>query len=483
MNHDFQLPAALEDYRSEQRWVVHRNKVPFEPDNPSRKAKPNDPATWSNADTAISVAVEFDFDGIGLNLKDGEVAVVDIDHCRNAETGVIDLFAQQLVTRANTLTEVSPSGTGLHLFGLYLGEPKKDRKQPVPGANGVSVDSFFGAEGRYVTITGNRLEGTPDVLSNITDVMDSTIAELDAANGSARSESSTFTGTADFTISPIEPDDPRLSNLSAEWIELGTKGTGPQGIAEKYGGDRSKAVLAFCCECIRHGIADDVIASCLIHWKIGEHIRDQSNVKRALSRVIARAREFVADSELFKMNEKFCVLPINGKTRVVTWGDDPEFPGHQMITMTSSLYDFKALYDKYRHSYENNGETKRVGRGSWWINNPGRRQYDGGMRFVPGSDDEVINGDTLNLWTGFKVAARKPEGKSGAAGCQLFLDHCREVICSGDSEHYDYLIRREAFIAQRRTRSEVAVGLRTEEEGTGKGLYSRTFNCISRNSI
>jgi hypothetical protein len=87
---------------------------------------------------------------------------------------------------------------------------------------------------------------------------------------------------------------------------------------------------AVCCllRVIRQGIADDVIASCLVHWKIGDHVRDQGNVKRALSRVIARAREFVADSKLFEMNEKFCVLPIGGKTRVVTWGNDPEFPGH-----------------------------------------------------------------------------------------------------------------------------------------------------------
>ena len=60
--------------------------------------------------------------------------------------------------------------------------------------------------------------------------------------------------------------------------------------------------------------------------------------------------------------------------------------------------------------------------------------------------------------------------------CQLFLDHARKIICSGNEEHYDYLIKREAFIAQRRTAVEIAVGFRTEAEGTGKGLYSRTLN-------
>src|SRR5262249_3711658 len=51
-----------------------------------------------------------------------------------------------------------------------------------------------------------------------------------------------------------------------------------------------------------------------------------------------------------------------------------------------------------------------------------------------------------------------------------------KIICSGDEEHYDYLIKREAFIAQKRMRSEVAVALRTKEEGTGKGFWCRTLN-------
>jgi hypothetical protein len=151
--------------------------------------------------------------------------------------------------------------------------------------------------------------------------------------------------------------------------------------------------------------------------------------------------------------------------------------------MTSSLADFKSLMDKYRHSYEKMDasgqvETVSVKLGTWWVANTGRRQYDGGMKFVPTCDEDVVGGKTLNLWQGFKVAARKPEGKSGAAGCQLFLDHCLKIICSGNEDHYNYLIHREAFIAQRRTRSETAVGIRTEAEGTGKGLYSRTLNYL-----
>ena len=97
------------------------------------------------------------------------------------------------------------------------------------------------------------------------------------------------------------------------------------------------------------------------------------------------------------------------------------------------------------------------------------------MRFMPQYDVDVV-GDTLNLWQGFSVPARKPEGKSGAAGCNLFLEHGLKIICSGDEEHFDYLMKREALIAQKRIRSEIAVALRTEAEGSGKGFWCRTLN-------
>jgi hypothetical protein len=284
--------------------------------------------------------------------------------------------------------------------------------------------------------------------------------------------------TKDFgPFEDIAPTDQRLTELSKKWIALGFEG---KGILENYDGDRSRAVMAFTCECVRAKIADQVIASCLMQWEIGQHIREQGNVERALHRTITRAHEFVADSELFKMNEQFAVLPIGGKTRVATWGEDPDFPGYWTIVRFSPFGDFKALHDKYRISYERkdkkgNMESITVGRGTWWIGHSGRRQYDGGMQFMPERDEDVVN-DTLNLWNGFGFHARKPEGKSGAAGCNLFLDHGRKIICSGNEEHFDYLMKREAFIAQKRTRSEIAVGLRTLEEGTGKGFWCRALN-------
>jgi hypothetical protein len=89
---------------------------------------------------------------------------------------------------------------------------------------------------------------------------------------------------------------------------------------------------------------------------------------------------------------------------------------------------------------------------------------------MPQHDTEVV-GDTLNIYQGFDVHARKPEGRSAASGCKLFLDHGFKIICSGNEEHWNYLLKREAWIAQHRRRSEIAAAYRTEAEGSGKGFW------------
>jgi hypothetical protein len=391
-------------------------------------------------------------------------------------------------SRLNALGYTSPRNTAATprwrlLLPTSQSLPPEERYKLVSRVNGIlngilATESFTLSQSFYLGhINGNadfRVELIDGDFIDVRADLDATARGKTTGTGNARARGTD--DIRDFNIEEIAADDPRLSRLGAQWIQLGTKGTGPRGIDTKYKGDRSDAVFGFTCECVRQGIADDLIASCFVYWKIGEHIREQPDVKRVMNRTIARAHAFVADSKLFAMNEKHCVLPLGGKTRVVTLDDDPEFPGHKTITMTSSLADFKAPFDKYRHTYQSGGQDHVVPLGTWWVKNPGRRQDDGGMKFVPICDADIIDGNTMNLWQGFKVAARKPAGKSGAKGCSLLFDHGLKIICSGNEEHYDYLIKREAFIAQRRTRTEISVGLQTEAEGTGKGLWSRAMN-------
>jgi hypothetical protein len=181
-----------------------------------------------------------------------------------------------------------------------------------------------------------------------------------------------------------------------------------------------------------------------------------------------------SESDVDRLNKIHAVLPIGGKTRVVTFGELPDFPDRETIVLTQTIGDFTALQNKYRHNYrDKKGELQSQPMGTHWIGSPQRRQYDGGMAFMPRHDGNV--GNQLNLWNGFGVKPIKPDGTSGAAGCKLFLDFVREVICSGNDEHFEYLLKREATVLQKRIRTEVALGLRTEEEGCGKGFYEKTM--------
>ena len=149
--------------------------------------------------------------------------------------------------------------------------------------------------------------------------------------------------------------------------------------------------------------------------------------------------------------------------------------------MTQSFSDFAALHDKFRYSYfDEDGNLKQKKLGTYWLNYPSRRQYTAGMAFMPQHNEQVVNG-RLNLWQGYGVNAVKPAGKSGAAGASKFLAFALDVICSGNEEHFDYLIKREAFILQRRPRSEIALGLSTKEEGVGKGFYEQVMRRLLGN--
>ena len=94
-----------------------------------------------------------------------------------------------------------------------------------------------------------------------------------------------------------------------------------------------------------------------------------------------------------------------------------DFPGRTTIVMAQTFDDFVALKNKYRHKWID-GKAKSIPLGSYWLGSEQRRQYDGGMAFMPQHDGDI--GNKLNLWRGFGVQAIKPDGKSGAAGCASF---------------------------------------------------------------
>jgi hypothetical protein len=103
-----------------------------------------------------------------------------------------------------------------------------------------------------------------------------------------------------------------------------------------------------------------------------------------------------------------------------------------------------------------------------WFKWPGRRQYVGrGVVFEPGGPPEIQN-DMLNLWRGFGFDPKQGDWS-------LMLKHLFDVVCSGQQQHFDYLIRWMAYAVQHLDEPMgVAVAL-LGAQGTGKGIVARTF--------
>ena len=157
-----QLPLEI---RESTRAVVWRfvirdgkpTKPPFRVRRPHEPAAVDDSSTWATLAEALAVVRAGKADGVGIILGDGLVGV-DLDHCRDPDTGAITLEALAIVRALASYAEVSPSGTGLHI--LAHGTLPAGRRR-----NG-KIEMY--AEARYFTITGMHVAGTPMALEERT---------------------------------------------------------------------------------------------------------------------------------------------------------------------------------------------------------------------------------------------------------------------------------------------------------------------------
>ena len=114
----------LQEMKDRPQWVGWRlepqegKKAKKVPANPSTgwKASPTDPATWGTFEAAIDAMERFELDGISFVLTaDDPYTFIDLDGCVDPDTGEVAPWAKQLVVQFDSYTEVSPSGTGLHI--------------------------------------------------------------------------------------------------------------------------------------------------------------------------------------------------------------------------------------------------------------------------------------------------------------------------------------------------------------------------------
>jgi putative DNA primase/helicase len=117
---------TLADLASRQMWVGWRQekrdgrptKVPYDP-RTGRRAESDNATTWASREEAESWTTKERGDGVGIMLcaVDGaHLCGIDLDTCRDKDTGDIASCAQEIIDRFASYTEVSPSGTGVKVF-------------------------------------------------------------------------------------------------------------------------------------------------------------------------------------------------------------------------------------------------------------------------------------------------------------------------------------------------------------------------------
>ncbi len=124
-------------------------------------AKSNDPATWSDFQTATDAADRLKLSGIGYVFSDDDGMVgIDLDECID-DRGKIAEWALVILSRFDSYAEISPSGRGLKLW--CIGEIDKGRKHIISKRDsGKSPGIEMYSSGRYFTVTGDRWEGLQD---------------------------------------------------------------------------------------------------------------------------------------------------------------------------------------------------------------------------------------------------------------------------------------------------------------------------------
>src|SRR5215218_9983523 len=151
-------------------------KVPYDPST-GEKAESTAPETWSSYEKARGACRDHGYEGIGFVFTpEDDLCGVDLDKCMDPETGEIEGWAREVIEELDSYTEISPSGTGVHVLvraTLPEGRNRKGRFEA------------YDRE-RFFTVTGKHLAGTPHTIEVRQEALQSVVSRVfgeESANG------------------------------------------------------------------------------------------------------------------------------------------------------------------------------------------------------------------------------------------------------------------------------------------------------------
>jgi hypothetical protein len=174
MSSDIDIDLIPERLADLEQWICWQEterdgkptKVPIKPyhTNGTPNASATESGHWRDLENALAFheSDRVRTDGIGFVFAPATAIVgVDLDDCRDPKTGDLASWAQDIVDRLDSYTEVSPSGRGVHV--ILEGElpPGRNRRGDVEMYD----------EARFFTVTSDHLEGTRTSLERRQDAL------------------------------------------------------------------------------------------------------------------------------------------------------------------------------------------------------------------------------------------------------------------------------------------------------------------------
>lgn len=254
----FSSSAIPESLKALKRWAPWKavwsekrgkyDKIPYRADAPNYGLSTARPDSWFSFEAAQRA---FDtnpnlFHGLGFVLT-GIKGVVgtDLDGCVN--NGVIADWAKEIVGDLNSYTEISPSGTGLRVFNT--GKQDDDWNN-----HDVGIEVYGGNDARFLTVSGQHLQGTPTCINEASSRVLQTMATKYAK---ARTKATII----DLNL-PEVLDDLALPDISALGLPYKITDFLLEGGVD---GDRSNMVFAAGCALYSAGLTDAEVFSTLIN--------------------------------------------------------------------------------------------------------------------------------------------------------------------------------------------------------------------------
>ena len=151
------LPVKVENVPQELKtcpqWVLWKvmgekpAKVPYSARD-GLKASSTDLLTWGTFEEALGAYESGGYAGVGFVFSSGDPFTgIDLDGCVDPRTGEVAVWAMEIVRYFDSYTELSASGTGVHV--IVKGE--------IPNRRNGQVEVY--SSKRFFTVTGHELEG------------------------------------------------------------------------------------------------------------------------------------------------------------------------------------------------------------------------------------------------------------------------------------------------------------------------------------